>query len=100
MGLENLLEREGMSNYSSQSCCNSKSMNKSAEKSSDSVLDEGKLEVPANKTHEESKVVEPVMKTISKKFMSKVSCQRRKHTNLVHQHSKKCEDHSSSYCHG
>merc|ERR1712038_1317083 len=73
--LENLLEREGMSNYSSQSCCSSKSMNKSVEKSSDSILDEGKLEVQESKTSEENQVVEPVMKTISKKFMSKVSCQ-------------------------
>merc|ERR1712038_105713 len=73
--LENLLDREGMSNYSSQNCCSSKSMNKSVEKSSDSILDEGKLEVQANKTSEENKVIEPVMKTISKKFMSKVSCQ-------------------------
>merc|ERR1712079_971806 len=73
--LENLLEREGMSNYSSQSCCSSKSMNKSVEKSSDSILDEGKLEVQANKTSEENKLIEPVKETISKKFMSKVSCQ-------------------------
>merc|ERR1712223_687771 len=73
--LENLLEREGMSNYSRQNCCSSKSMNKSVEKSSDSTLDESKLEVQANKTSEENKVIEPVMKTISKKFMSKVSCQ-------------------------
>merc|ERR1712223_1682359 len=39
------------------------------------ILDEGKLEVQASKASEESKVMEPVMKTISKKFMSKVSCQ-------------------------
>merc|ERR1711923_214743 len=50
-------------------------MNKSVEKSSDSILDEGKLEVQENKTSEENKVLEPVMKTISKEFMSKVSCQ-------------------------
>merc|ERR1719415_15750 len=50
-------------------------MNKSVEKSSDSTLDEGKLEIQANKTSKENKVMEPAMKTISKKFMSKVSCQ-------------------------
>merc|ERR1712018_978616 len=47
----------------------------SVEKSSDSTLDEGKLEVQANKTSEGNKVMEPLMKTISKKFMSKVSFQ-------------------------
>merc|ERR1712115_752733 len=73
-----------MGNCSSQSCCSSNSINKSVEKSSvekssvekssDSTLDEGKLEVQANKTSEGNKVMEPVMKTISKKFMSNVSC--------------------------
>merc|ERR1712115_25454 len=74
-----------MGNCSSQSCCSSNSINKSVEKSSvekssvekssDSILDDGKLEVQANKTSDENKLMEPVMKTISKKFMSKVSCQ-------------------------
>ena len=73
--LEKLLEHEGMSQYSSQGCCSSKSMNKSVEKSSDSALDEGKIEVQANKPSEENKVMEPVMKTNSKRFMSSVLCQ-------------------------
>merc|ERR1711863_137941 len=73
--LENLLEHEGLSQHISQSCCSSKSMNKSVEKSSDSALDEGKIEVQANKPSEENKVMEPVIKTNSKKFMSSVLCQ-------------------------
>merc|ERR1712066_353037 len=35
----------------------------------------GKMEVEVDKTNEENKAMEPVTKTISKKFMSKVACQ-------------------------
>merc|ERR1712066_242153 len=53
----------------------SRSMKKSVEKSSNSTSEEGKMEVDVNKTNNENKDMEPVTKTISKKFMSKVACQ-------------------------
>merc|ERR1712110_1118614 len=45
------------------------------EKSSNSTSEEGKMEVEVGKTSKENKDMEPVIKTVSKKFMSKVACQ-------------------------
>merc|ERR1712018_242218 len=73
--LENLFEEEAKPCQSSQSCCASRSMKKSVEKSSNSTSEKGKMEVEADKTNEENKDMEPVIKTVSKKFMSKVACQ-------------------------
>merc|ERR1712110_912053 len=73
--LENLFEQEAKACQSSQSCCASRSMKKSVEKSSNSTSEEGKMEVEADKTNNENKDMEPVIKTVSKKFMSKVACQ-------------------------
>merc|ERR1712077_43978 len=53
----------------------SRSMKKSVEKSSNSTSEEGKMEVEVDKTNEENKAMEPVTKTVSKRFMSKVACQ-------------------------
>merc|ERR1712018_747214 len=69
--LENLFEQDTMSCQSSQSCCESKSMKKFVEKSS---TEEGKAENQVEKTNEENKALEPTTKTISKKFMSNVTC--------------------------
>merc|ERR1711944_200506 len=73
--LDNLFEKEAKACQSSQSCCASRSMKKSVEKSSNSTSEEGKMEVEADKTNEGNKDMEPVIKTVSKKFMSKVACQ-------------------------
>jgi len=73
--LENLFEQEARACQSSQSCGSSRSMKKSLDKSSNSTSEEGKMEVKADQTKNENKSVEPVIKTISKKFMSKVACQ-------------------------
>merc|ERR1711944_164355 len=73
--LESLFEEEAKACQSSQSCCTSRSMKKSVEKSSNSTSDEGKMEVEADKTNNGNKDMEPVIKTVSKKFMSKVACQ-------------------------
>jgi len=73
--LENLFEQEVNPCQSSQSCCASSSMKKSVEKSSSSTSEEGKMEVEGNKTNKEIKDIEPVTKTFSKQFMSKVACQ-------------------------
>merc|ERR1712173_333282 len=59
----------------SQSCCSSKTSNKSEEKSSISTKEENKMEVEVDKTNQENKSKEPVTKTTSKRFMFKVSCQ-------------------------
>merc|ERR1712018_818076 len=72
--LENLFEEEAKACQSSQSCCSSRSMKKSVEKSSNSTSEEGKMEVEADKTNEEIKDMEPVIKTVSKKFVCKVAC--------------------------
>merc|ERR1711944_132432 len=71
---ENLFEQEAKACQSNQSCCVSRSMKKSEEKSSNSALEEGKMEVEVNKTNKENKDMEPVIRTTSKKFMSKVAC--------------------------
>merc|ERR1712018_78650 len=73
--LENLFEQEAKACQSNQSCCASRSMKKSVEKSSNSTSEEGKMEVEVNKTNKENKDMEPVIRTTSKKFMSKVGCQ-------------------------
>merc|ERR1712000_483641 len=49
-------------------------MKKSLEKSSNSSAEEGKKEVEVDKNNQENKILEPVTKTVSKKFMSKVAC--------------------------
>merc|ERR1711944_35539 len=72
--LENLMEQEAMSCQSSQSCCRTKSLKKSVEKTSNSKNEEAKMKVQVNKETEENKAIVPTTKTISKNFMSNVSC--------------------------
>merc|ERR1711963_631536 len=73
--LESLFEQEAKACQSSQSCCASRSMKKSVQKPSNFTPEEGKMKVEVEKTNEENKDMEPVTKTFSKKFMSKVVCQ-------------------------
>merc|ERR1712173_181434 len=73
--LESLFEQEAKACQSNPSCCASRSMKKSVEKSSNSTSEEGKMEVEVNKTNEENEDMEPIIKTVSKKFISKVACQ-------------------------
>jgi len=73
--LDNLFDQEETACQSSQSCCSSRSMKKSVEKSSNSTTEEGKMEVEVDKTNQENKSLEPVTKTVSKRFMCKVACQ-------------------------
>merc|ERR1712107_878098 len=73
--LENLLEQDSMSLESGQHFCKNKSLEKSEEKSSSSKEQESKSEVEVDKNNEANKAMEPVTKTISKQFMSRVSCQ-------------------------
>merc|ERR1712004_109897 len=72
---ENLFDQEETACQSSQSCCSSTSAKKSVKKSSTSTTDEGKMDQEVSKTNEENNNLEPVTKTVSKRFMSKVSCQ-------------------------
>merc|ERR1712079_201832 len=73
--LENLFDPEETACQSSQRCCSSTSVKKSVEKSSNSKTDESKMDLEVSKTNEENKDLEPITKTVSKRFMSKVSCQ-------------------------
>merc|ERR1712227_997836 len=73
--LEKLFDDEETTCQSSQSCCSSISANKSEEKSSISATEERKMEVEVEKTNQEDKSMEPVAKTVSKRFMVRVSCQ-------------------------
>merc|ERR1712012_1298049 len=73
--LENLFDPEETACQSTQSCCSSTSAKKSVESSSTSTTDEGKMDQEVSKTNEENKDLEPITKTVSKRFMSKVSCQ-------------------------
>merc|ERR1739836_366126 len=60
---------------SNQHCSRTESVQKSEEKSLSSSVQEGKIEVNADKSNEENKTVEPATKRTSKQFMSRVSCQ-------------------------
>merc|ERR1711874_819960 len=73
--LEKLFDDEETACQSRQSCCSSRSSNKSEEKSSVSTKEENKREVEVEKTNQENKSMEPVTKTTSKRLMFKVSCQ-------------------------
>merc|ERR1712173_212252 len=73
--LEKLFDDEETACQSSQSCCSSRSSNKSEEKSSISTKEEKKMEVEVDKTNKENKAMEPATKTTSKRFMFKVFCQ-------------------------
>merc|ERR1712026_49557 len=73
--LENLFDPEETACQYSQSCCSSTSAKKSVEESSNSTTDEGKMDREVSKTNEENKDLEPVTKSTSKRFFSKVTFQ-------------------------
>merc|ERR1712047_123687 len=73
--LEKLFDDEETACQSSQSCCSSRSSNKSEEKSTISTTEQSNMEVEVDKTNKENKSMEPVTKTVSKRFMSKVAFQ-------------------------
>merc|ERR1711963_737234 len=73
--LEKLFDDEETTCQSSQSCCSSRSTKTSEEKSSISTTKERKMEVEGDKTNQENRSMEPATKTVSKRFMFKVSCQ-------------------------
>merc|ERR1719160_2320537 len=64
-----------MACQSSQNPCSSRSEKKSLEKSTNSTTDEGKMDVEIKNFNEENKTLEPVTKTVSKRFMSKITSQ-------------------------
>merc|ERR1712179_842045 len=73
--LEKLFDDDERTCQSSQSCCSSRSANKSEEKSTISTTEQGQKEVEVDMTNQEDKSMEPVAKTVSKRFMVRVSCQ-------------------------
>merc|ERR1712018_176784 len=72
--MENLFEEDALACQSNQSCSTSSSEKKLVEKSSDSTTKENKVEVEVDKTNEDNKTIELKAQTVSKPFMSKVSC--------------------------
>merc|ERR1712012_395270 len=70
--LEDLFDPEETACQYSQSCCSSTSAKKSVEKSSTSSTDQSIMDREISKTDEENKDLQPVSKSISKRFMSKV----------------------------
>merc|ERR1712018_987154 len=73
--METLLDQEETAYQSTQRCCSSKFLKKSAEKSSNSSTEEGKMDLEISKTNEEKKFLDPVTETFSKRFMTRVACQ-------------------------
>merc|ERR1719461_1067163 len=73
--LEKLFGDEENTCQFSQNCCANRSTNKSVEKSSNHTTEEGKMEVEVDKANEGNKAMEPITKTISKRFMTKVAYQ-------------------------
>merc|ERR1711923_532890 len=73
--LENLFDQEEMACQSSLNHCSIRSEKKSLEKSTNSTSDEGKMDVEIENFNKENKTMEPVTKTVSKRFMSKVASQ-------------------------
>merc|ERR1711963_440990 len=73
--LEKLFNDEDTACQFSKNCCANRSTNKSVEKSSNHTTEEGKMEVDVDKANEGNEAMEPITKTISKRFMSKVTCQ-------------------------
>merc|ERR1712047_173545 len=66
--MENLLDQEETACRSTQSCCSSKSLKKSSEKTSNSSAEEGKMDVEVSKTNKENKILDPTTETFSKRF--------------------------------
>merc|ERR1711988_603109 len=73
--MDNLLDQEETACQSTQRCCLSKSLKKSAEESSNSSTDEGKMDLEISKGNEENKALDPLNEAVSKRFMTKVVCQ-------------------------
>merc|ERR1712079_717971 len=73
--LENLFDQEEMAWQSSQNHCSNRSEKTSLEKSTNSTTDEEKKDVENKNFNKENKTLEPVTKTISKRFLSKVASQ-------------------------
>jgi len=71
--MENLFEEDLLACQSNQSSCTSTVEKKSVTESSDSIAEENKIEAEVDKTNEQN--IEPRTQTVSKPFMSKVSCQ-------------------------
>ena len=72
--LENLFDQEQKSCESNRHCSRTKSVKRSMERSSNSSVQEEKMEAQVSKSHDENKIVDPVTETNSKQFMSHVSC--------------------------
>ena len=73
--MDDLLDQEETACQSTQHCCSSKSLKKSAEKSSNSSKSESNKDIEVSKCYEENKVLNPVTETFPKRFMTKVACQ-------------------------
>merc|ERR1712018_605000 len=72
--MENFVEEDLLACQSNQSCCISSPEKRSVATSTDSTIEKSKMEVEVDKINEENKIIEPKLQTISKPFMSNVSC--------------------------
>jgi len=73
--MENLSEDNSLAYQSDQTFCTSKSKKKSVTKSSDSAIEKSEMEVAVDKINGENEIIEHKPQTVSKLFMTKVSCQ-------------------------
>jgi len=72
--MENLFEEDSSAFQCNQSGCTSTSEKKSVMESSNSIAEESKIEAEVDKSNEQNKIIEPRTQTVSKPFISKVSC--------------------------
>jgi len=73
--MENLFEEDSSAFQCNQSGCTSASEKKSVMESSNSIAEESEIEAEVDKTNEQNKIIETRTQTVSKPFISKVSCQ-------------------------
>merc|ERR1712113_401435 len=73
--MENMSEENLLTCQSNQNCSTTTSEKKSVMKSSDSMVEESEMEVAIDKINGENEIIDPMIETISKPLMSKVSCQ-------------------------
>merc|ERR1711996_106509 len=72
--MENLVEEDLLACKSNQSSCISSIEKESVATSTDSTIEESKMEDKGDKINEDSKIIEPKTQSISRPFMSNVSC--------------------------
>merc|ERR1711963_364430 len=73
--MENVSEENSLTCQFNQNCGTNTLEKASVTKSTDSMMEESEMEVAVEKINGENKIITPIIQTISKPLMSKVSCQ-------------------------